>query len=475
MKILAPTEKARLDLYHLARLVLPRLSEKEDFCVSASLAVTDGEAKAEVALSTGNTEVKGAFSAPLARHFSAARAASAAPAGAFFRAAKEIGGISPPYGTLTGVKPVKVPLFYLQNGASFEETRAILETDYFVAPDKARLLCGLAEEEKRLPSMENDALFYLSIPFCPSRCAYCSFISSSAPKHLALIPEYLAAMEREIALLGEALQSRGKRVRAVYTGGGTPGILSASQLDRLLCVTEKALGDLSGAEQTVELGRPETVTAEKLDILASHGVRRICVNPQSTSDEVLRRAGRGHTRADFFGAMELVKKKGGFSVNCDLIAGLPGDDAEGFLQSVSEVLSLSPESVTVHALCKKNAAALPSAEEFPGQTEAVREAHEACIKAGLSPYYLYRQKNASAGLENLGLARPGEASLYNLAMMEDLCDVYAAGAGAVTKIVPPSGRIRRFSSFKYPYEYLASFDRVTENAARIRAAGDEGR
>lgn len=468
MTVLAPTEKARLDLYHLVKTYFPRLKDGEDLSVSLTLDPAPDGVSALVSLVTGAGAGEGRFFAPFARHFSAARAFAVAAAGAFHRAALPFCE-APPYGTLTGVKPVKVPLFYLKNGVPAEETRAILEEDYFVSPPKADLLTGLALGEAALPSMENEALLYLSIPFCPSRCSYCSFISSSAPRHLALIPEYLAAMEREIALLGEAVRGRGKRLRALYTGGGTPGILSAGQLDRLLTAAEKAFPRTVPFESTVELGRPETVTAEKLSVLQSHGVKRICINPQSTSDEVLRAAGRGHTNTQFLNAMELARTAGGFSVNCDLIAGLPGDSAEGFLKSLKEVLSLSPDSVTLHSLCIKNAADLAEAKPAPGLADAVLEAHGACINAGLSPYYLYRQKNAVAGLENVGFAVPGRGSVYNLAMMEDLCDVYAAGAGGVTKLVPADGgRIRRISSFKYPYEYLSSFGRVEEAVGEIR-------
>ena len=469
MKIEAASEKIRLDLYHLAQNDLPRLSREEDLSVSAACAALENGAEAEVSVRFAGKGSRARFFAPLSRHITPSRAQSVAVAAAWRRAALPFLERLVPYGTLTGVRPVKVPLFYLQNGFSPERVQSVLEEDYFVAPEKARLLIALAEKERSLSLGENDALLYLSIPFCPSRCLYCSFISSSAPQHLSLIPAYLEKMEEEIRLLAPYLREKEKRVRAVYMGGGTPGILTAPQLDRLLSAAEKHF-DLSFAEETcVEIGRPECVTREKLAVLASHGVGRICVNPQSTSEKVLRQIGRGHGRKEFFDAMNLVRSSFSFSVNCDLIAGLPGDDAESYFKSVREVLELDPGSVTIHALCKKNASDLIEAEGWKNLREAVDFSHQMCINSGLSPYYLYRQKMAVEGLENLGFAKPGHASLYNLAMMEDLTDVFSVGAGGVTKRLSPSGRIRRYSAYKYPYEYTRDFGKVAAELKRMRA------
>ena len=468
MNIRAASEKIRLDLYHLAKSDLPRALCEEDLSISAESRQEKDGVSAKVVIRRGSGGSEGVFFASFKRHIETRRAESAAIAAAWRRAAEPFIEKAPPYGTLTGVRPVKVALFYLKNGKSEAETRAVLEEDYFVAPEKAALLCDLAKRESEISLQKNDALLYFSIPFCPSRCSYCSFISSSAPKHLSLIPEYLEKMEREAALLAAYLREKGSRLRAFYMGGGTPGILTASQLDRLLKKAEEEFDLSACAEKCVELGRPETVTAEKLSVLVSHGVNRVCINPQSTSEKVLLEIGRGHGRKEFFRAMELAKDFPSLAVNCDLIAGLPGDGAESYLNSVREVLALDPASVTIHALCKKNASDLETAKGWKNLRESVEISHEMCINAGLFPYYLYRQKMAVEGLENLGFSKPGFASLYNLAMMEDLCDVYSLGAGGVTKTVPGSGRIRRYAAFKYPYEYVADFGKVEATLDRMR-------
>ena len=236
----------------------------------------------------------------------------------------------PPYGTLTGVRPVKVALRYWREGRS--ETTRILREKFLVSPTKADLLANLAETEAR-ETNRDEVMLYVSIPFCPSRCRYCSFISSSAPDHLALIPKYLDLLKQELALTGEGLALLGKRVSAVYVGGGTPGVLSAEQIRDLVGSIRMEFGNKI-PEFTFEIGRPDTVTDEKLSVLAEAGVDRICINPQTTRDAVLRVNGRSHSAIDFFDAMERAKAHSFRTVNCDLIAGLAGDDRAGVLASV---------------------------------------------------------------------------------------------------------------------------------------------
>ncbi len=476
MNITAASEKTKLDLFHLAKLYFPLLSEENNFSIEAIHQQNGDAAEAEIFLSCGENAARTRETASLAAHFSPARAASCALGKAFHKAAEVQGAALPPYGTLTGVKPVKVALFYLQNGVKKEDVASLLQREYFVFPEKAALLTELAALEQSLSFEKEDAMLYLSIPFCPSRCSYCSFISSSAPKHLQLLPSYLEQMTEELRLTGALFREKTKKLRAVYMGGGTPGILSAQQLDLLLTAV-KAHFDLQYCtELSVEIGRPDTITEEKLLILKKHGVDRISINPQTTSDKVLSAIGRRHSAEDFFAAMRLAQKIGFDTINCDLICGLSGDSLEGFLRSVEEVLSFSPENITLHSLCRKNAAENKTAEPMPRQAEAMEKAHKLCIKNGFEPYYLYRQKNTTANLENAGFAQKGHLCLYNLAMMEDLCDVFAVGAGAVTKLIPPDGgRIRRFSSYKYPYEYLADPEKIRRNLQEMRAFLEGGK
>ncbi len=449
MEILAKIEAERLELYHLAQA----------FSVSDATRIRrQDEADRAVVTITRNGKVftgKALFG-----EGGDGKAGKNASAGlAFARAAEMAGGVIPPYGTLTGVRPVKVALRYVNDEK--EEAVRLLTSRFLVAPDKASLLYDLAEIEKR-EAKRDEVMLYVSVPFCPTRCRYCSFISSAAPKHLALIPAYLELLKRDLALTGEALSRQGRKISAVYVGGGTPGVLTERQLKELTDSIEKNFGK-GIPEYTVELGRPDTVTKEKLAVLAAAGVDRVCINPQTTRNDVLRQNGRAHTAQDFFRAMEEARAFPFRAINCDLIAGLDGDGAEGFLASVKDVLSLQPENVTIHALCRKKAAAdqTDRVEGFPGLAPAMEKAHKLCMEAGLFPYYLYRQKMAVAGLENLGFAKAGTLSRYNLCMMEDLCHVAACGAGAIGKVIHPSGgKIRRFPRQKYPFEYLAEPERI---------------
>ncbi len=314
-------------------------------------------------------------------------------------------------------------------------------------------------------------MLYLSIPFCPSRCRYCSFISSSAPDHLKLIPDYVKLLKEEILLTANVFSSAKKQLRAVYMGGGTPGILSAEEMKEILSLVKRSF-DFSACEEfCVEIGRPDTVNEEKLSVLKDVGVDRISINPQTTNDKTLFRIGRKHSAKEFFDAMALAKKKRFSSINCDLIAGLEGENPEDFLSSLSDVLSLNPEEITIHALCKKRSATEKNAPTFaPVWQEAMTKAHKSCINEGFAPYYLYRQKNAVADLENTGFSRKEKFGIYNLAMMEDVCDIFACGAGGISKILPKdqSGRILRFAGFKYPYEYLASPEKIKKRLDEIK-------
>ncbi|MDR2530496.1 MAG: coproporphyrinogen dehydrogenase HemZ [Oscillospiraceae bacterium] len=360
----------------------------------------------------------------------------------------------PPWGAVSGVKPTQLAI----QGAD-------LVRDYFVTPERAALAESTARYARTVADgiPHGGVMLYAAIPFCPSRCAYCSFVSNSTERHAHLVSPYLDALEREIDFVSAQVASRGERVAAVYIGGGTPTTLSAEQLRRLITRLRERFALPDGAEFTVEAGRPDTITPERLDALQECGVTRISVNPQTMSDRVLANIGRRHSAQDAVDAFNQARERGFECVNMDLIAGLPGDDLEGFKRSVDVVLALEPENVTLHTLTRKrgsdwNAERVPT----PGGSEVgamLDYAFSRLRNCGLEPYYLYRQKYSAGGFENSGWTRKGFECRYNVAMMEELCSVYALGAGGATKLVTPGGarRITRSFNKKYPAEYIADF------------------
>lgn len=467
MEIFAETEAKRLNLYHLASLFFHEKTEK--LIVQAD----ENEAEVSVFIRENGRESKGAAEVNVSLHKEFTRAENAAFGQAFALAAKGFTEYVPPYGLLFGVRPVKVPVFYRKNGYAIEETKEILQKEFLVSNEKTELLASLCETELNFENTlsARDAMLYLSIPFCPSRCSYCSFISSAAPNHLAMIPTYLEQMQVEIRKTAALFKESGRKLCAVYMGGGTPGILTHEQMESVLATVNDAFDTDSIKEFCVEIGRPDTVTPEKLSVLKSMGVGRISINPQTVHNKTLQKIGRKHSAEDFFRAMELADSYQFDSVNCDLIAGLEGETPEDFLCSLERVLSLSPGEITLHALCQKRAADkshLP--EETPLWQKAMQNAHESCINQGLNPYYLYRQKNAAADLENTGFAQKGSMGIYNLAMMEDLCDIFACGAGGIGKLLPKTkgDRIRRYPGFKYPFEYLAHPEKCDDRLDQMR-------
>ena len=336
----------------------------------------------------------------------------------------------------------------------------MLEETYFVSPSRAALAAetgGIAAEAAR--ELEpRDIAVYIGIPFCPTRCAYCSFVSQSVEKSLALIAPYADALIREIRAGGEMVRRQGLRVRALYMGGGTPTTLTAEQLDRVLTAFEESFDTAHCGEITVEAGRPDTITAEKLAVLKARGVTRVSVNPQTMDDRVLRAIGRNHTAGDIDRAMELTARYGFPHVNMDLIAGLPADSPEGFRRSLDACLAYGTDNVTVHTLAlKKGSRILTEGLSVP-PPEAVAEmldyAGPALRAAGHRPYYLYRQKYMSGSFENIGWCRPGAACLYNIYIMSELCSILSFGAGGSTKMVEPgTNHIERAFNVKYPKEY----------------------
>ena len=391
---------------------------------------------------------------------------------AFYRAALASGLPKPEWGSLSGVRPAKLMDAYLREGLSPRAAKGRFMREYFVSGSRAQLCldAALAAQEAARSLDERDVCLYVGIPFCPTRCAYCSFVSQSVEKSMKLMEPFLDALLLDIRATAAETRRAGLRPVALYMGGGTPTTLSAAQLDRLCAALEREF-DLSALrEYTVEAGRPDTITAEKLRVLRAHGVGRVSVNPQTMSDSVLEAIGRRHTAQDIVDALALVRECGGFEVNMDLIAGLPTDTAGGFSRTLDTVLSLAPENVTVHTLSLKRGSGLTLAGRPLPEAGEVRamldEAMERLAGSGYAPYYLYRQKNMAGGFENVGWTKPGSENLYNICIMEELCSILAMGAGGSTKLVADGGkRIKRFIAPKYPQEYI--------NAAPGFAAGKE--
>ena len=379
---------------------------------------------------------------------------------AFYRAGTDALGHEPPWGALTGVRPVKIPTKALAQGATRRQADALLRDLYRVSAPRRALAMDCADACIRVKrSLEPDEVsLYVGIPFCPTRCAYCSFISADG-KALGLMGPYLDALVQEVAAAGRALERGGRRVKSVYMGGGTPTTLSAPQLDRLMGEMEKHIDLSHCVEYTVEAGRPDTITAEKLAVLREHGCDRVSVNPQTMEPHVLSAIGRSHTPEDILRAWELVRAAGFPYVNMDLIAGLTADTAAGFRRSLDAVAGLAPENITVHTLALKKGARLmtegggvPAAAEVSAMLDY---AWTRLRELGYLPYYLYRQKYMSGGFENVGWCRPGAESLYNICMMEELHSILSLGSGGVTKLIDPlAGSLVRISNPKYPKEYI---------------------
>ena len=387
---------------------------------------------------------------------------------AFYDAGTTLLGREPPWGALTGVRPVKLPTRSLAAGASPEEARRELETEYRVSSDRAGLAvdCARASLAAQRLLGPNQVSVYVGIPFCPTRCAYCSFVSADVGRALKLVDPYVEALLEETDAMGRLLKEAGLTVRSFYMGGGTPTTLSAGQMDRLLSRCREALPLEDCLEFTVEAGRPDTITREKLEVLRDRGVERISINPQTLEDPVLAAIGRRHTARDILNAYALARQVGFSCVNMDLIAGLPRDSFAGFRRSLEGVLALGPENITVHTLALKKGSRLMDgsgedlADALPGGAETARMldfSREELGRRGYVPYYLYRQKYMSGSLENVGWAKPGTENLYNIVMMEELHSVLSLGAGGVTKLIAPaSGQILRLTNPKYPHDYLSS-------------------
>ncbi len=392
-----------------------------------------------------------------------------ASGGAMLKAGRDFTGVMPPWGMLTGVRPAKMASDIMNKGASPREAEKLLCETFLCTADKARLavMTAVTESVYITEKARKECSIYIAIPFCPSKCSYCSFVSFTSERLLSLIPEYLVALVSDIRDKFSIVSDLGLRVSTVYIGGGTPTVLSADQLEFLLG-TVASCTDISALDEfTLEAGRPDTITEAKLRVAAKYGVTRISVNTQTLNDDVLKSIGRAHTAEDFFRAYDLALKSGIRDINVDLIAGLPGESLESFVDSLSRVCELSPTNITVHTFYAKRAAEVVKNNKEVYRikdmetTAAVEYSQKKLISEGYVPYYMYRQKNTVANLENVGYSKPGHEGIYNIMMMDEIHTVFGAGASAMTKLVSRSEadmKIVRICEPKYPYEYLDGHD-----------------
>ena len=382
--------------------------------------------------------------------------------------------VSQPWGLLTGVRPVKLLRRFIRSKGINEAKRQFLN-EFYVSPEKLDLALLTEQNESRIIEMSRPESFslYVGIPFCPSRCSYCSFVMSSIERAGRLIPEYTELLCREITETARTARELGLRLESVYFGGGTPTTLSPEQLDAVLGTVNKSFDMTSCREFTVEAGRPDTITADRLEALKRNGVSRISINPQTTDESVLENIGRKHTVRQFFEAYELASAMGFDNINTDLIAGLPTDTPTGFQKSLDDILSLDSSGVTVHTLCVKRAARLSEEGMIIDPTDAknarsmLAYAKER-LSGGYIPYYLYRQSRMIGNLENVGWSKLGCECLYNVYVMDETHTVLSCGSGGVTKLKNPrDDHLERIFNFKYPYEYINRFDEIIERKARI--------
>ena len=384
-------------------------------------------------------------------------------------------GITQPWGLLTGVRPIKLlRRFYKEFGEEKAEKK--FTDDFYVSKEKLLLARRTEANEKKILELSQPKSFslYVGIPFCPSRCGYCSFVMSSIERANKLIDPYINLLCEEIKKTSQIANALGLKLETVYFGGGTPTTLNAEQLNRILG-TVKTFFDMSTCREfTVECGRPDTIDEERLYALKENKVDRISINPQTLNDDVLIEIGRKHTAQQFFDAFELARKCGFNNINTDLIAGLPTDSFDSFKNSLDSIRNLSPESITVHTLCMKRAAALTTQgvtldAENASQARMMLDYTQSTLTSdGYIPYYLYRQSRMVGNLENVGWSKKGFESLYNVFVMDETHTILSCGSGGVTKLkLYGTDYLERIFNFKYPYEYIDRFDEIIQRKNEI--------
>lgn len=379
---------------------------------------------------------------------------------ALFILLKRNTGISPPWGMLTGVRPVKQIVSCKGRGLTDEESLSWIREHYFTDEKKLKLCLETyyGEEKIKAMSLEDGYSLYVSIPFCPTRCSYCSFVSHGIETAGKYMDKYVENLCREIEYTADIMNSLGKKLQSIYIGGGTPTSLSAGHLRQITEAISSSFSFENLLEYTCEAGRADTITGEKLTVLKNSSVSRISINPQTMNDEILKSIGRKHTASEFLRCYEMAEKMGFDVINTDVIAGLEGETTDSFKNTVDVLRGLRPKNITVHALTVKRAADLGRIAEKVSDARAydvaqmVEYSYDTLRESGYSPYYMYRQKNTKGNLENVGYTLPGGECIYNVFIMSEIQSIIAVGAGASTKLVD-GDRIERIFNYKFPYEY----------------------
>ena len=393
-----------------------------------------------------------------------------------YRLLEEETGQPLPWGTLTGIRPTKIPMQMLDEGKTKEEIASYMKQTYLASDEKINLSIAIAERERALLSRldyKNGYSLYIGIPFCPSTCLYCSFTSYPLTSWKTQVDAYLDALEKELDYV--AAKNYHRKLNSIYIGGGTPTTLEPYQLDRLIrkirCSFD--LGDC--LEFTVEAGRPDSITEEKLLVLRKNGISRISINPQTMKDATLELIGRRHTVQQVKDAFLLAREEGFDNINMDIIVGLPDETKEDVMHTLEEIKALGPDNLTVHSLAIKRAARLNTQkEDYAGRKSLNSEStmeltQDMAEKMDMKPYYLYRQKNMTGNMENVGYAKPGKEGIYNILIMEEMQTIVALGAGAITKAVYPNGRIERCENVKDIKTYLEKTDEMIERKKKLFA------
>lgn len=385
---------------------------------------------------------------------------------------RTVTGIVPPWGILTGIRPAKLMRAYI-NTEGDEKAKEIFTSFFEVSENKTELAFSVAGYENTCIAMsgKNSFSLYVSIPFCPTRCSYCSFVSHSVDKAKKLIPDYVKYLCEEIKETAELAKQLSLSLETVYIGGGTPTSFSAQDIKIITDALNTYFDMDKVREFTVEAGRPDTVDEEKLTVLKNAGVSRISINPQTFSDEVLGIIGRQHSAEDTINKFLLARNTGFDNINMDLIAGLPGDTEEGFRTSLDKAIELSPENITVHTLSLKRSASIVTDNDTDtvcrSTSNMVEYANKKLYENGYFPYYMYRQSKSVGNLENVGWCKKDKPCLYNIYMMEEIHTVLAVGAAAVTRLKSDTS-IERVYNFKYPYEYISRFSEIIDRKDAVR-------
>lgn len=397
---------------------------------------------------------------------------------AVYKGLSEVNNKDLPWGMLTGIRPSKIVYEMMEQGTKREEILKTLQQYYFVSENKTRILYDVAQTERKiLNESETGSIgIYIGIPFCPTRCLYCSFTSNPIAKSIHLVEGYLAALKREISEVSGIIKDNGYKIESIYIGGGTPTSISPGQLADLLEYAERNLDLRNLKEYTLEAGRPDSINREKLKAVKNSRVNRISINPQTMNDETLALIGRSHTAADIINAFQLARSMKFDNINMDLIVGLPGENEEMFGNTLRQISELMPESLTVHTMAIKRASILKEDRDYYTLISAqeasrmIDMAYEFARSEGMHPYYLYRQKNMLGNLENIGYCKPGLESIYNIQTMEEKQSIIALGAGAITKVVyPEENRIERAFNVKNVEEYISRLDEMLDRKRKLLA------